>query len=120
MEELETQLNNTADGQVEQTPDNTAEDNTQTETIQDVLNKSETPETPQELWKQTKQFEQGLWKTPDDVYNSVKYYEQKFQPLEQSLKRMGFKEPAELERAQSLGQQDAPEEEVAIHCSILA
>jgi uncharacterized protein YifE (UPF0438 family) len=31
--------------------------------------------------------------------NSVQYYEKKFQPLEQSLKRMGFNEPAQLEQA---------------------
>ena len=109
MEELETQLTNTADGQVEQTPETTAEDNTQpAQTLHDVLNKPEETETPQELWKQTKQFEQGLWKTPDDVYNSVKYYEQKFQPLEQSLKRMGFKEPAELEQAYKDYQEKLP------------
>lgn len=96
-EELENELNNTADGQVEQTPETPAENTAQT--LHDVLSQPEEPEAPQELWKQTKQFEQGLWKTPDDVYNSVKYYEQKFQPLEQSLKRMGFKEPADLEQA---------------------
>lgn len=97
MDELENELNNAADGQVEETPETPAENTPQT--LHDVLSQPDDSETPQELWKQTKQFEQGLWKTPDDVYNSVKYYEQKFQPLEQSLKRMGFKEPADLEQA---------------------
>ena len=108
MEELETQLENTADGQVEQTPNETAEDNNTVQTLHDVLNQPEETEV-QELWKQSNQFKNGLWKTPDDVYNSVQYYEKKFQPLEQSLKRMGFKEPSELEQAYKDYQEKLPQ-----------
>lgn len=111
MSELENELlNNTDDSNNDVQPE-TPETENKTD-LQGELNKinppSSTPETPQELWKQTKQFEQGLWKTPDDVYNSVKYYEQKFQPLEQSLKRMGFKEPSELEQAYKEYQEKLP------------
>lgn len=74
----------------------TPEDNTKPQTIQEALNPSDKQE---ELWKQSNQFKQGLWKTPDDIMNSVQYYEKKFQPLEQAIKNMGFKEPSELEQA---------------------
>ena len=90
MEELEQELNNIG----EETPE--VETQVETETPQE---QPQTEEEQQELWKQTKQYEQGLWKNPDDVYNSVKYYEQKFQPLEQFMKRAGFKEPSQLEQA---------------------
>ena len=106
MEELENELNNTADGQVNETPETPAENTPQT--LHDVLSQPE-EETPQELWKQSNQFKNGLWKTPDDVFNSVQYYEKKFQPLEQSLKRMGFKEPAELEQAYKDYQEKLPQ-----------
>ena len=99
MEELEQEISNAVEGQVEETPVEPAENNLN---LRDELNKiSSNPEdeTPQELWKQSNQFKQGLWKTPDDIMNSVQYYEKKFQPLEQSLKRMGFNEPADLEQA---------------------
>jgi uncharacterized protein YifE (UPF0438 family) len=98
MEELENEINNAVEGQVDETPETPAENNT---SLRDELNKisSEQEEIPQELWKQSSQFKNGLWKTPDDIMNSVQYYEKKFQPLEQSLKRMGFNEPAQLEQA---------------------
>lgn len=110
MEELENELNN-AGQEIEPLPQPSpeGEGGNTPQTLHDVLNQPEEVETPQELWKQTKQFEQGLWKTPDDVYNSVKYYEQKFQPLEQSLKRMGFKEPADLEQAYKDYQEKLPQ-----------
>jgi hypothetical protein len=111
MSELENELLNNTDDSGSDVQQETPETENKTD-LQGELNKinppSSTPETPQELWKQTKQFEQGLWKTPDDVYNSVKYYEQKFQPLEQSLKRMGFKEPSELEQAYKEYQEKLP------------
>ena len=109
MDELENELlNNADDGQAEQAPDNTAE-NTD---LQGELNKLN-PENAEggeavEQWKQTNQFKNGLWKTPDDVFKSVQFYEKKFQPLEQSLKRMGFKEPAELEQAYKEYQEKLP------------
>ena len=102
MADLEQDLNNTVDSVQEetQTPE-TTEENTQDkpQTLQEVLNGTSADEEPQELWKQSNQFKQGLWKTPDDIMNSVQYYEKKYQPLEQSLKRMGFNEPAQLEQA---------------------
>lgn len=96
MDELENQLNNITD-------ENPVEDESQTDNPTENITTSgddsgENAE-PQELWKQTKQFEQGLWKSPDDIYNSVKYYEQKYQPLEQAIKKMGFNAPEELEEA---------------------
>ena len=111
MDELETQLNEAVDNsevqeetQTQNADTQTAEDNTQNEqpqTLHDILNGKEgnTQPVQNELWKQSKNFEKGLWKTPDDVYKSVQYYEQKYQPLEQSLSRMGFKSPVELEQA---------------------
>ena len=105
MEELENELNS-AEGQAEQAPETPAENTPQT--LHDVLSQPE-EEAPQELWKQSNQFKNGLWKTPDDVFNSVQYYEKKFQPLEQSLKRMGFKEPAELEQAYKDYQEKLPQ-----------
>lgn len=98
MSDLEEQINNIGEenAQVEQPQ---AEQETLPPAGEAAVEAPQDTQTPQDLWKQTKQFEQGLWKTPDDIYNSVKYYEQKFQPLEQSLKRMGFKEPQELEQA---------------------
>lgn len=99
MDELETEITNAVEGQVEETPaEPAAEANTDLRGELSKLN-PDTPETPQELWKQSNQFKQGLWKTPDDIMNSVQYYEKKFQPLEQSLKRMGFNEPEQLEQA---------------------
>lgn len=95
MDELENELNT-----VEGTQDNSqvSETTNNTEDLTSLLNPQEKEE-PQELWKQSNQFKQGLWKTPDDIMNSVQYYEKKFQPLEQSIKRMGFNEPDELEQA---------------------
>lgn len=109
MDELENELlNNAEEGQAKQAPENTAE-NTD---LQGELNKLN-PEPAEgeeavEQWKQTNQFKNGLWKTPDDVFKSVQFYEKKFQPLEQSLKRMGFKEPAELEQAYKEYQEKLP------------
>ncbi|MBO7735015.1 MAG: hypothetical protein J6S67_20805 [Methanobrevibacter sp.] len=97
MEELENELNAGQEDNTSPEPQG-EENNTTPQTLHDVLNQPE-EETPQELWKQSNQFKNGLWKTPDDVFNSVQYYEKKFQPLEQSLKRMGFNEPAQLEQA---------------------
>lgn len=104
MEDLETQLNNTpAEGQEETQPQEPAEsiekqESKQTDTLSDILNKDK-PEEVSELWKQSNQFKNGLWKTPDDVFKSVQFYEKKYQPLEQSLKNMGFEEPSQLEQA---------------------
>ena len=97
MDELETQLNNItepaqAEEQAVEAPENK-------EQVQPEAAQAAAEGEPQELWKKTKQFEQGLWKSPDDVYNSVKYYEQKYMPLEQAIKRMGFNAPEELEQA---------------------
>ena len=119
MADLEETLNNTVENQEVQEPENvqtepatTTEENTQPQTLHDILNgKEETvSETVQnELWKQSKNFEKGLWKTPDDIYKSVQYYEQKYQPLEQSLKHLGFNEPAQLEQALKEYQEKMPE-----------
>lgn len=98
MDELENELNNAGDGQENTQPQETAE-NTQPQTIQEALNTQKQPEQVEELWKQSNQFKNGLWKTPDDVFKSVQFYEKKYQPLEQSLKNMGFNEPAQLEQA---------------------
>lgn len=110
MNELETQLNDAEpveNTQIEDTTQTQAqiqeEDTQQPQTLSEVLNGREngnTQDAPvEELWKKTKNFEQGLWKTPDDIYKSVQFYEKKYQPLEQSLKRMGFNEPSQLEQA---------------------
>ena len=109
MDELENELlNNAEEGQAEQAPDNTAE-NTDLQGELNKLNPAPAEgEEAVEQWKQTNQFKNGLWKTPDDVFKSVQFYEKKFQPLEQSLKRMGFKEPAELEQAYKEYQEKLP------------
>lgn len=107
MADLEQELNNnTVENEEVQAPEQTAEtteSNTQPQTLAEALNgKEEKPtaqEVQEELWKKTKNFEKGLWKTPDDIYKSVQFYEQKYQPLEQTLKRMGFNEPSQLEQA---------------------
>ena len=108
MSELEESLNNTVSDEGASQSQETVENTAPAESLHDILSAPDEPETPQELWKQSNQFKQGLWKSPDDVYNSVKYYEQKFQPLEQSLKRMGFKEPADLEQAYKDYQEKLP------------
>ena len=101
-DELENNLNDAIEGQEETQPSVEKENITEGEGekqnagLSELLNQ---PEIPQELWKQSKQFKQGLWKSPDDVFKSVQFYEKKFQPLEQSLKNMGFNEPSELEQA---------------------
>lgn len=102
MEELENEINNAVEGGQEETqPETPTEENTNKEpqTIQEALNTPSKQEQAEELWKQSNQFKNGLWKTADDVYKSVQFYEKKFQPLEQSLKNMGFDEPAQLEQA---------------------
>lgn len=109
MSDIEENLNNTVDGQENtqsQEPAENTENNPQT--IQNILNEKENHEETQELWKQSNQFKQGLWKSPDDIMNSVQYYEKKFQPLEQSLKRMGFNAPEELEQAFKSYQENFP------------
>ena len=97
MDELEQEINNTVSD--EGADQSQIADESKTETLHDVLTKTDDSDAPQELWKQSSQFKNGLWKTPDDIMNSVQYYEKKFQPLEQSLKRMGFNEPSDLEQA---------------------
>ena len=106
MSDLETQISEAVDNGVQdeaQTQEtvSTENDNTQQpQTLQEVLNaSSDNKEQAPELWKQSNQFKQGLWKTPDDILKSVQFYEKKFQPLEQTIKRMGFNEPSELEQA---------------------
>ena len=106
MADLEEQLNNTGaevqEPQDVQTEPETVENTqpTKPQTLHEVLNQdSEQAPVTEELWKKTKNFENGLWKTPDDIYKSVQFYEKKYQPLEQSLRRMGFEEPAQLEQA---------------------
>lgn len=102
MEELENEINNAVEGGQEGTqPETPTEENTNKEpqTIQEALNTPSKQEQAEELWKQSNQFKNGLWKSADDVYKSVQFYEKKFQPLEQSLKNMGFEEPAQLEQA---------------------
>jgi hypothetical protein len=108
MDGLEQELNNAVDGVQAQADEQTAEtteENTQEQkpqTLSDVLNGGEEPKSEtvqEELWKKTNNYEKGLWKTPDDIYKSVQFYEKKFQPLEQSIKNMGFQEPAQLEQA---------------------
>ena len=101
MEELETQTENaeaveTAEPQAEiQEPENN-----KPQTLTEVLNGTDDkPQEVEELWKKTKNFEQGLWKTPDDIYKSVQFYEKKYQPLEQFLKRYGYNDPSQLEQA---------------------
>ena len=102
MSDLKDELTNSVettqdDSQVEET---TGNDIQEPQTLEQTLNQVQgNAEAPQELWKQSNQFKQGLWKTPDDIMNSVQYYEKRYQPLEQSIKRMGFKEPSELEQA---------------------
>lgn len=99
MDELENELNNAGDGQENTQPQEPAENTQEPQTIQEALNTQKQPEQVEELWKQSNQFKNGLWKTPDDVFKSVQFYEKKYQPLEQSLKNMGFNEPAQLEQA---------------------
>lgn len=112
MAELEETLNNMADDtevQAEtQTTETPTEENTQDtqdtqdtkpQTLADALNGTDTKEEIEELWKQSNQYKNGLWKSPDDVFKSVQFYEKKYQPLEQTIKRMGFNEPDQLEQA---------------------
>lgn len=80
MEDLEQQLMNTSDGEnadVQAPPEQTPPQEPPQEDIKTELSFLKEPEpaepnsdTPpiQDLWKKTKQFEQGLWKTPDDIY----------------------------------------------------
>lgn len=55
--------------------------------------------TNEELWTQTNEYKQGLWKSPDDVYNSVKHYREKYSPIEQIQKSLKFNSPDELREA---------------------
>ena len=102
---FEQNLNDAVEGQAAEQPSETVTENTDEvkETkpagnLSELLNQDK-PETVSELWKQSNQFKNGLWKTPDDVFKSVQFYEKKYQPLEQSLKNMGFDEPSQLEQA---------------------
>ena len=104
MSDLKDELTNTVEDAQGENQASETTDNIQTEsqTLDQILNQNQGDngkDAPQELWKQSNQFKQGLWKTPDDIMNSVQYYEKRYQPLEQSIKRMGFKEPSELEQA---------------------
>ena len=102
MEELENEISSAVEGQGNDQPEEPAESTgteNKSQTIEEVLNTQKPTEQAEELWKQSNQFKNGLWKTADDVYKSVQFYEKKFQPLEQSLKNMGFNEPSQLEQA---------------------
>ena len=106
MDEIETQLTDTAEStettdtaaEPQETTE-TTENNYDSQTLAEVLNgKEDKPQEVKELWKETNQYKQGLWKTPDDVMRSAQYYEKRYQPLEQYIQRMGFKEPSQLEQ----------------------
>ena len=106
MADLEEALNNAvdeSDAQAQtQTPEAPAEEiqeDIKPQTLAEALNGTDTKQEVQELWKQSNQFKNGLWKNPDDVFKSVQFYEKKYQPLEQAIKRMGFNEPDQLEQA---------------------
>ena len=106
MADLEEALNNTVDESdaqaQEQAPEAPAEniqEPTKPQTLADAINGTDTKEEIEELWKQSNQYKNGLWKSPDDVFKSVQFYEKKYQPLEQTIKRMGFNEPDQLEQA---------------------
>jgi hypothetical protein len=64
---------------------------------QEVETGEEAEQIQEEIWKQDKRFG-STWKSPDDVYNSVKYYEQKFDPIRQTLEKSGFADPQKLEQ----------------------
>lgn len=90
MSELEEQLMNTAEAETgsAETP---TQENAGIET-------SENQEQPtEEQWKLDKRFG-GVWKAPDDVYNSVKFLESKYDPLRQTLEKMGYSDPSQLEQ----------------------
>lgn len=111
-DELEQNLNNAAEGQEITQPQEPAENTENTEskpqTIQSLLDQKGNQEEVQELWKQSNNFKQGLWKTPDDIFKSVQFYEKKFQPLEMTMKNMGFEEPSQLEQAFKSYQENLP------------
>ena len=111
-DELEQNLNNAAEGQEITQPQEPAENTENTEskpqTIQSLLDQKGNQEEIQELWKQSNNFKQGLWKTPDDIFKSVQFYEKKFQPLEMTMKNMGFEEPSQLEQAFKSYQENLP------------
>lgn len=88
---------------VEETQEEQAQVDEQAEAPSDIENQVQ-----EELWKQTNQYKQGLWKTPDDIMNSVQYYEKKYQPLEQSIKRLGYKEFSDFEQAMRDYQEKLP------------
>ena len=106
MADLEETLNNTVDEsdvqaqtQTPETPAEEIQEDTKPQTLAEALNGTDTKEEIEELWKQSNQYKNGLWKSPDDVFKSVQFYEKKYQPLEQAIKRMGFNEPDQLEQA---------------------
>lgn len=61
----------------------------------------ENAETQEEIWKQSNEFKNGLWKSPDDVYNSVKFYQTKLEPFRQTLEKSGYQTPEQLEQVLS-------------------
>lgn len=102
MEDLEQTLNqeinnNSGENVQEETQTSQAPEQDISEGLKGQLDKLNSQS--EELWKQSNNFKQGLWKNPDDIYKSVQFYEKKFQPLEMTMKNLGFTEPAQLEQA---------------------
>lgn len=55
-----------------------------------------------ELWKGSNEFKNGMWKSADDIYKSVQYYQQKYTPFEQALNKHGYKTPQDFEQVLGL------------------
>jgi hypothetical protein len=84
MEELQTELASALEG------DNNIQENLSQEGLSQEDNNQQQEELA--LYQQDKRWG-NHWKSPDDVYNSVKYYEDKFKPIEQVLSKRGIKDP---------------------------
>ena len=95
MEELQQELMQTSEVGSESEQSQTQQG--PTDSIADVQEQQE----GQELWRQSNEFKSGLWKSPDDVFNSVRYYQQKLDPIRQTLEKTGFSNHEELEQVLS-------------------
>lgn len=85
----------------------------QTSEVQEIETQADTVEANEVdgSWMQSNEYKNGLWKSPDDLYKSVQFYQKKYSPFEQTVKELGYQSPDELKQAITEYQQSKPDYE---------
>lgn len=94
-QEILSEIDNVQDGEDSDGANDAALEQPENQTNGNDANPDENIE---DLWKQTNEFKNGMWKTPDDIYKSVQYYQKRFTPFEETINKFGYKTPQDLEQ----------------------